>query len=412
MTTIVIIFCIVYLGMMLGRFPFLKVNRAAIALIGGVALVAGDLITPSHAIASIDFETLALLFGLMLISIQFDMCGLYTVISVWVGKIKVSPSVFLALVTVLAGGLSALLTNDVVAVAITPVILSICIDRKLNPIPFMLAIAFATNSGAIATFVGSPQNMLIAEKLNLSFITFLLYTGVPSIISLALGWGVLSRIYRNSWNLNLSKSSDHTKMKLTEVPFMMSESVKGILIIVVVISYFMFTNEDRGIVAITAGAFLLMNAHYKSQEMIEKVDWNLLMLFFGLFVVNAAMDATGIPKNIVNELSKHGFDLAQPAVLFVVTAVLSDIVSNVPSVMLLLPYAHDPVCGPLMAIASGLSSNLIVIGSLANIIVVDAAASKGLKISFWEFAKAGIPVSIISMIIGAGWVYFIDTVIR
>lgn len=412
MTTIIIIFSIVYLGMILGRFPYLKVNRAAIAMIGAVALLSGHLITPSKAIASIDFKTLALLFGLMIISIQFDMCGLYTAISSWVRKIKVSPAIFLALVTILVGGLSALLTNDVVAVAITPVILSICIDRKLNPIPFMLAIAFATNSGAIATFVGSPQNMLIAEKLNLSFISFLAYTGIPSIISLTLGWAVLVWIYRDSWSLNLSDSSGCTRMKLAEVPFMLPEAVKGVIIIAVVIGYFMFTNDDRGIIAITAGAFLLMNAHYKSQEMIEKVDWNLLILFFGLFIVNAAMDATGIPKDIVNALSKQGFDLSEPPVLFIVTALLSDIVSNVPSVMLLLPYVTDPISGPLMAIASGLSSNMIIIGSLANIIVVDAAASKGLKISFWEFAKSGIPVSIISMIIGAGWVYLIDMMLR
>jgi len=312
----------------------------------------------------------------------------------------------------MAGGLSAFLTNDVVAVAVTPVVLGICVAKKLNPIPFLLGVAFATNSGAIATFVGSPQNMLIAQKLNLGFISFFIYTGVPAILSLAVGWVCLSFFYRKSWELKLSATSDNSSMMILSVPFVSSEAVKGLVIIVLVIGLFMFSNHDRGMVAITAGAFLLMNAHFKSQEMLEKVDWNLLILFFGLFVVNAAMNSTGIPKDIVDSLKNHGFDLQNPSVLFVVTAILSDMVSNVPSVMLLLPYASDPVSGPLMAIASGLSSNLIVIGSLANIIVVDAAASKGLKISFWEFAKSGIPVSIISMIIGAGWVYFIDTVIR
>ncbi len=398
--------------MMLGRFPFLKVNRAAIALIGAVALLSGHLISPNTALSSVDFETLALLFGLMLISVQFDLCGLYTEISAWVGKLKVSPVVFLALITAMAGGLSAFLTNDVVAVAVTPVVLGICVAKKLNPIPFLLGVAFATNSGAIATFVGSPQNMLIAQKLNLGFISFFIYTGVPAILSLAVGWVCLSFFYRKSWELKLSATSDNSSMMILSVPFVSSEAVKGLVIIVLVIGLFMFSNHDRGMVAITAGAFLLMNAHFKSQEMLEKVDWNLLILFFGLFVVNAAMNSTGIPKDIVDSLKNHGFDLQNPSVLFVVTAILSDMVSNVPSVMLLLPYASDPVSGPLMAIASGLSSNLIVIGSLANIIVVDAAASKGLKISFWEFAKSGIPVSIISMIIGAGWVYFIDTVIR
>jgi len=396
--------------MMLGGIPYLKVNRAAIALIGAVILIAWHLISPANAVSSVDFETLALLFGLMLISVQFDMCGLYTEISRFVGNFKVSPPVFLALVTALAGILSAFLTNDVVAVAITPVILSICINRKLNPVPFMLGIAFATNSGAIATFVGSPQNMLIAEKLQLSFVSFFTYTAVPSVLALITGWAILVYFYRKSWDL--PDSIINTRMKLPEVLFMKSESVKGLVTIVMVIGYFIFTSDDRGIVAITAGAFLLMNAHYKSQEMIEKVDWNLLILFFGLFIVNGAMNTTGIPQSIVETLGRHGFDLHESVPLFITTAVLSDIVSNVPSVMLLLPYASDQFSGPLMAIASGLSSNLIVIGSLANIIVVDAVASRGLKISFWEFAKSGIPVSIISMLIGAAWIYLIAVFAR
>jgi len=138
--------------------------------------------------------------------------------------------------------------------------------------------------------------------------------------------------------------------------------------------------------------------------MIGRIDWGLLLLFFGLFVVNSAMNSTGLPQALVNDLAKAGFQLQHPAVLFTVTAVLSDIVSNVPGVMLLLPYATDPVSGPLMAIASGLSSNMIIIGSLANIIVVDAAASRGLKISLWDFAKVGIPVSLIAMLLGALWI--------
>ena len=238
--------------------------------------------------------------------------------------------------------------------------------------------------------------------------SFFIYTGVPAVLSLAVGWAVLVKMYRNSWNLDIGRNKNSDRMRLSSIPLIKSESVKALLIITIVIGLFIFTENNRALISITAGAFLLMNAHFKSQEMLEKIDWNLLILFFGLFVVNAAMNSTGIPKGIVNELSRQGFDLREPSVIFVVTALLSDLVSNVPSVMLLLPYANDSLSGSLMAIASGLSSNLIVIGSLANIIVVDAAASKGLKISFWEFAKAGIPVSILSMILGAGWVYFID----
>ncbi len=408
MIAILIIFSIVYLGMILGRLPWLKVDRSAIALVGAVAMLSGHLINGKQALASIDFGTLALLFGLMLLSIQLEMSGLYVKLAGYIGRSKASPPFLLCLVTSLAGGLAAFLTNDVVAVAMTPVVLGICIGKNLNPVPFLLAIAFGTNSGAIATFVGSPQNMLISQKLNLSFLTFVAFTGIPAVLSMAIGWAVLVFFYRNSWKLAEGKLDSLSSPGLTPSSnFDRDESVKGIIVVCIVIALFIFTTFNRGLVAVTAGAFLLMNARFQSRAMLHKIDWELLILFFGLFVVNGAMELTGLPAKLVEDLGNHGFNLQSPAILFCVTAVLSDIVSNVPSVMLLLPYATEPASGPLMAIASGLSSNLIIIGSMANIIVVDAAAAKGIKISFWEFAKAGIPVSLISMLLGAVWVFLL-----
>jgi Na+/H+ antiporter NhaD/arsenite permease-like protein len=406
MIAIVIIFSIVYLGMIIGRIPWLKVDRSAIALVGAVALLSGHLISGEKALASVDFGTLALLFGLMLVSVQLEMSGFYTKVAGYMEDGKYSPSFLLGLVTLLAGGLSAFLTNDVVAVAMTPVILGICIRKKLNPVPFLLGIAFAANSGAIATFVGNPQNMLISQKLNLSFATFALYTAVPAILSLIAGWAVLVFFYRNSWQLDPGKINfaGNSNTVSSDVVFDRDESVKGVIITCIVIGLFIFTDYNRGMIAVTAGAFLLMNAHFQSQTMISKINWELLILFFGLFVVNSAMESTGLPSKMVEDLKSNGFNLQNPIVLFCVTAVVSDIVSNVPGVMLLLPYATDPVSGPLMAIASGLSSNLIIVGSMANIIVVDAAASMGLRISFREFAKSGIPVSLISLLLGALWI--------
>jgi len=404
MTQIVLIFCLVYLGMILGRFPYLKIGRSAIALVGAVALLAGHHISGHAALASVDFGTLGLLFGLMLISIQFDMSGLYTYLAHLVGRFRVSPFVLLGLLTALAGGLAAFLTNDVIAVAMTPVVLGLCVARRLNPVPFLLGIAFATNSGAVATLIGSPQNMLIAQKLKLGFGDFALYTGVPALFSLLISWLLLAWFNRKNWALVVPEGAAQDAMKLPTVSFDVAETVKGLVVAAIVIGIFVFTDYDKGLVSLTAGCFLLMNGRFPSNCMLGKIDWGLLLLFFGLFVVNAAMDSTGLPQDVVTKLKDAGFHLESPALLFLVTAVLSDIVSNVPSVMLLLPYATDPLSGPLMALASGLSSNMVIIGSLANIIVVDAAASRGLKISFWDFAKVGLPVSLVSMAFGALWV--------
>jgi len=405
LTTISLVFILVYLGMILGRFPYLKIGRPAIALVGAVALLAGHHISGRAALESVDFGTLALLFGLMLISIQFELSGLYTYLSHLVGRLDVPPFALLGLLTALAGGLSAFLTNDVIAVAMTPVVLGLCVARRLNPVPFLLGIAFATNSGAAATLIGSPQNMLIAQKLNLSFGAFVLYTGVPALLALLAGWLLLGWFHRGNWALATpGGGAAEEAMALPPVRFDVAETVKGLAVTAIVIGLLVFSDCDKGLVSITAGCFLLMNGRFQSSAMLGKIDWGLLLLFFGLFVVNAAMDSTGLPQDAVDKLKAAGFHLQDPVVLFVVTAALSDIVSNVPSVMLLLPYATDPLSGPLMALASGLSSNMVLIGSLANIIVVDAAASRGLKISFWDFAKVGIPVSLVSMLLGALWV--------
>jgi Na+/H+ antiporter NhaD/arsenite permease-like protein len=158
-------------------------------------------------------------------------------------------------------------------------------------------------------------------------------------------------------------------------------------------------------VATVAGVLMLFNARFVSRTMLERVDWDLLILFVGLFIVNGAFAKAGFATQLVTWLAGMGIDLHDGDVLFVISAVMSDITSNVPTVMLLLPFAgHDPLSGPLMALASGLASNLIIIGSLANIIVVDAAAAKGFRISFGDFAKIGIPVSVATLAIGYLWV--------
>ncbi|WP_295435320.1 SLC13 family permease [uncultured Thiodictyon sp.] len=409
MSMVLIVFIVVYLGMMLGHLPWLKVDRASIALGGAVALLAASRLTETEALASIDFSTIGMLFGLMLISIQFEMAGLYASLSAAVARVRTPPPVLLALLIALAGVMSAFLTNDVVAVAMTPVVLAISLSRGMNPVPFLLAIAFATNAGSVATIIGSPQNMLIGEQLHLSFAGFMAYTAVPALLSLAVVWLALMFFYRDRWRLERPAASLGAPPAGTpEAPqFDRWETVKGVLVLGLVLYAFIFTDWNRGLVATSAGAFMLFNARFMSRSMLHRMDWGLLILFVGLFIVNGAFQDTGMPQQLVADLKTAGFDLQHSDVLFAASAILSDITSNVPTVMLLLPYASDPAAGPLMALASGLSSNLIVIGSLANIIVVDAANARGLNISFWEFAKVGVPVALTTLVIAWVWVRYV-----
>jgi len=176
---------------------------------------------------------------------------------------------------------------------------------------------------------------------------------------------------------------------------------------VILIGLFLATDWPRDIIAVVAGGILLANATFKSRTMLDRVDWQLLILFIGLFIVNGALQKTHLPGQWLVDLQQVGIGLEDPFWIFVVTAVFSDVVSNVPSVMLLLPFATAEASAPVMAIASGLSSNLIIIGSLASIIVVDAAERQGLSITFWGFARSGIPVTLLTLGLAGAWLAWI-----
>jgi len=402
MTVTVIVFIVVYLGMMLGHVPGLKVDRSAIALLGAIALVASEVISEKQAVGFVGTDTISLLFGLMIVSSQFTLSGLYGEVTRRVVSLHVGPRTLLAVLIVVSGVMSALLTNDVVALAMAPLIVQLCMDRHLNPVPYLLAMACSVNAGSTATIIGSPQNMLIGQHMNLAFGEFMFYTAVPAILSLGIIWLVIALLYRNKWELSgvmhLEGAEAYTYDRV--------ESVKGLIITAAIVTIFLFTDWPRDLVALAAGGLLLMNARFQSRKMLDQVDWQLLVLFIGLFVVNGAFQQTHLPQQWVDSLQSHGVDFQHPATLFVTTVLLSDLVSNVPAVMLLIPFAKEAIAGPAMALAAGMASNLIIIGSIANIIVVDAASRSGLTISFREHARTGVPVTILSLLIAAGWLWF------
>jgi len=403
MTVTVVVFIVVYLGMMLGHLPGLKVDRSAIALLGAIALVASEVISEKQAVSFVGTDTISLLFGLMIVSSQFTLSGLYSEVTRRVVSLHVGPRTLLAVLVAVSGVMAALLTNDVVALAMAPLIVQLCMQRRLNPVPYLLAMACSVNAGATATIIGSPQNMLIGQHMDLAFGEFMAYTAVPSLLALGVIWLIISLLYKNKWELSAVK----LRAAVETCTFDRVESLKGLVITAVIVGIFLFTDWPRDLVALAAGGLLLMNARFRSRKMLDQVDWQLLILFIGLFVVNGAFQQTHLPQQWVDSLQSYGIDFQHPATLFVTTVFLSDLVSNVPAVMLLIPFAKDTIAGPAMALAAGMASNLIIIGSIANIIVVDAASRYGLTITFREHARTGVPVTILSLLIAAGWLWFI-----
>jgi len=396
------IFGLVYLGMLLGEFPGLRLDRTGIALLGAIALIALERLSLEQAWTAVDVPTMALLLGLMVISAQFRLGGFYTSVTRRLGGSEHTPAGLLALVVATGGGLSAVLANDIVCLAMAPVLVELCAARRLDPVPFLLGLACAANVGSAATLIGNPQNMLIGEVLDLSFPRYLWDAGVPALLGLFVVWLLIVRGYRGHWTRTLSVQA------VTANPFKRWQTAKGLVVVGAVMAAFLFTNWPREIVALTAAGVLLASREMASREMLGLVDWHLLVLFAGLFIVNAAVGQAGLLDEAFLGVRAAGIDLADPPTLFGVTAILSNLVSNVPAVMMLLPAASHPLAGPILALSSTLAGNLFIVGSIANIIVVDQARRLGVEIGWRTHARVGIPVTLVTMTLAGVWLWLIS----
>ncbi|MCB1375861.1 MAG: hypothetical protein KDJ78_17080 [Rhodobacteraceae bacterium] len=400
-----LVFLLVYVAMGLGHLPGFNVDRTGAAIVGALALMAAERITPADAWTAIDYRTIGMLFGLMVVSSAFAVSGFYDWTARRVGALEVRPPALLAILVLVAGGLSALLTNDVVVVAMTPLLVSITLARGLNPVPFLLAFCFAANTGSAATIIGSPQNMIAAQGLGLSFNGYLRAALVPAVLSLPVVWAVLAFLYRGRWQLEEPRGS---AAPLPPAAFDRVETAKAAAVTLGVVAAFVLSDWPRELIALTGASLLLVNRKIASTDMLGHVDGNLLLMLMGLFVVNAAMAATGLPQQVLAGLRGAGIDLHEPLPLLLVVSALSNVVGNNPAVMLLVPFLHaggDPeALGAALALGTGFSSNLIVFGSLAGIIVVEQAAKQGVPIGFGEFARAGLPVALACLALAAVWI--------
>jgi Na+/H+ antiporter NhaD/arsenite permease-like protein len=394
---VVAVFVLVYAGMILGEIPGLALDRTGIALLGAIVLIATGRETLDGAWHAIDVPTIALLLGLMVVSAQLRLGGLYTAITLRLAGSERTPTGLLAVVVGTAGILSAVLANDIVCLAMTPVLVRICAERRLDPVPFAIALACASNAGSAGTLIGNPQNMLIGAVLDVPFAGYLVDGGVPALGSLVVVWATVALGYRGRWTL------DRPIPDISAPPFDRLQAAKGLTVVVALMVAFLVAPWPREIVALAGAGVLLVSRRMASRDMLGLVDWHLLVLFAGLFVVNDAVRQSGLADQALAALRGSGVDLAHPATLFVVTPVLSNLVSNVPAVMLLLPAATHELAGPILALTSTLAGNLFIVGSIANIIVVDQAARLGITIDWRTHARIGVPVTLVTLALAAAW---------
>ncbi|BBO20033.1 MAG: anion transporter [Zoogloeaceae bacterium] len=406
-TTVLIVFLVVYLGMFLGELPFLQIDRTGIALLGAIALVALGEVSPERAAQSVHLPTILLLFSFMVLSAQMRLGGFYARVTRRIAASPVGPPALLALLIACVAALSAVFSNDIVCLAMAPVLADACLARRLNPVPYLLALACAANVGSAATLIGNPQNMLIGETQHLSFAGYAREAAVPVALGLAATWAIIALLSRGRWTLAAAEpaAAPPPRREDEEAADDAWQTAKGLLVAGALLAAFLFTAVPREVAALTGAGLLLLSRRLHSGKTLGLVDWELLVLFIGLFVVNHAFQETGLAARTLAALAGAGLPLSSPAPLFGAAFVASNLVSNVPAVMLLLPAATEPWSGPLLALVSTLAGNLLIVGSIANIIVVDCAARRGIRIDWRMHARVGVPVTLATLAIAAAWLW-------
>ncbi len=400
------IFCLAYLGIALGKIPGLVIDRVGVAMLGAIAMVVLGVVTPEAAVRAIDLPTILLLYSLMIISAQLRLGGFYTWVALKTVSLCTHPRLFLLIMMGVSALLSAILANDIVCFAFTPVLALALLEAGLNPLPFLIGLAVSSNIGSAATIIGNPQNMLIGQSGGLDFARFFFWCTPPSLLALLAGYLII--VWRYGHRIYAPKERADGIRPHPMQPFDAWQTSKGIAAIVVLILLF-FSPLPREISAIAIAGALLCSRRLKTRDIMGLVDWHLILLFCALFVLVHGVSQANYLGAVMNQLAAWGVNLQNLPVLAGVAVISSNIFSNVPAVMLLLPVLDpsQPTQWYTLAASSTFAGNLFLLGSIANLIVVEQAASFGIKITFWAHAAVGIPVTLASLLALIGWIWLV-----
>ena len=396
------IFAATYFGIAIGHVPGLKLNRVGIALLGAIALMIFGGIGTGDVVSYINWPTIFLLFGFFVISAQLRLSGFYDQVADGISTRLGHPAKFLLVLMLVTGGLSAFLNHDIVCFVFTPIVGAALLRKKINPVPFLIALAIASNIGAAATLIGNPQDMMIGQVAHLNFGHYLLWCAAPVIFAMAAAYGIIWTMSRKKLQIALPAQSDSDYQTH---PFNQAHTIKGLVILAVVIGLF-FTSLPKEVIALAAAGIHLASTKFRTDDLLELVDWPILILFMGLFVVTGAFQSTGYGDQAVQWLAHGGFNLNAPVNLALATAALSNLINNSAAVMLLLKVINlsHPATAYILALANSFGGSLIIIGSVSNIIVVQQARALEIKISFGDFARLGIPVTLAALACLLAWV--------
>jgi Na+/H+ antiporter NhaD/arsenite permease-like protein len=392
----IVIFAVTYFIVAIGKVPVLRLDRAGAALLGAALMVAAGVLTLEQAQHAIDLDTITLLLGMMIVVANLRLSGFFRAVTSWTVTRARHPIVLLAAIVLVSGALSAFLVNDAICLVLTPLVLDVVQRLRRNPVPYLLAIAMASNAGSVATITGNPQNMIIGTLSGVGYARFAAVLAPVAAIGLVLTVALLVALWPcEFW----------TRERLFAIAppvrthrFMV---LKTLLVSAGLVTAF-FAGVPPAKAALIGGAVLLLTRAVKPEKVYAQVDWTLLLMFAGLFVVVAGLERTVLTPDAVAAVTRWHLERAGP--LAAVTAVLSNLVSNVPAVLVLKPFVArlaDPARAWLIvAMASTLAGNLTILGSVANLIVVQRARAAGVRIGFWAYFRAGAPLTVLTIVAG------------
>jgi Na+/H+ antiporter NhaD/arsenite permease-like protein len=391
------VFLATYFVIAVGKLPGYQLDRAGAALLGASLMVGLGVVSLDEAYRAIDFDTITLLLGMMIVVANLRLSGFFRLVSNWAVTRAHHPLILLSAIVLVAGIFSAFLVNDAICLVMTPLALDLVKRLKRNPIPYLLAIPMASNAGSVATITGNPQNMIIGSLSHISYGAFAAALWPVAAVGVFLTAALIAIAFPDEF-LTRKRLPAIAPRPTRHHRFLAAKSV----LVTAVMMIFFFAGQPVAKVAIVGGALLLFTRSVKADKVYREIDWPLLLMFVGLFIVVTAFETSVLTPDIVASVGRRSLETT--SALSLIAAALSNLVSNVPAVLVLKPFVAgtaDPQHSWLaVAMASTLAGNFTLVGSVANLIVAQRAAAHGVEIGFWTYFKVGAPLTLLTILFG------------
>jgi len=401
-----------------------KIQRTVVAMLGAIIMLLAGIMPQETALHHIDFNTLGLLIGMMLLVAVTSQTGLFNYIAIWAAKkAQAKPLPILIYLGLLTAVCSAFLDNVTTVLLVVPVTISITEKLQVDPLPYLLVQILASNIGGTATLIGDPPNIMIGSAVGLSFMDFIENLAVIAVINLLVVIAILAAFYRKK--LMTTEALRRELLELDEKKELKNKRLLGkclCILAMTILGFFLhpMIHVESSLVAL-AGAFVLLLITQRDglvfEDIMGKVEWPTIFFFIGLFVAVGGLIETGIIRKIAAQgIALTGGDVTETTLLVLwLSAIVSSFLDNIPFVATMIPLiqelGHMGVSNlePLwwsLALGACLGGNGTIVGASANLIVAALAAANGRPISFIKYIKVGFPIMILTMLISTLYIYW------